>query len=185
MLVDLILDLEAAIMLVMMIMIMMLVMMIMIMIMMLVMMIMIMIMMLVMMMMMMVLMMTVMMVLMMMTIITKDLDLFGSICHIHRSIRYRPTHLPSHPLQRREEHTVDQCWLEVSEARSYIPGHTEVCILIYRTGDKARHLVVVAKGYTEGGREGRTCLDGRERALADVIRCCEPEDGLTLGHEDS
>jgi len=137
----------------------------------------------------MVLMMTVMMLMMMlmmmmMTIITKDSDLFWSICHIYCSIRYRPTHLPSHPLQRREEHTVDQCWLEVSEARSYIPGHTEVCILVYRTGDEARHLVVVAKGYTEGGREGRTCLDGRERALADVIRCCEPEDGLTLGHED-
>ena len=129
-------------------------------------------------------MMTVMMVLMMMTIIKKDSDLFGSICHIHRSIRYRPTHLPSHPLQRREEHTVDQCWLEVSQSRSYIPGHTEVCILVYSTWDEARHLVVVTKGYTEGGREGRACLDGRERALADVIRCCESEDGLTLGYED-
>ena len=167
MLVDLILDLEAVMMIVMiMIMIMMFVMTMIIM-------------------MVMVLMMTVMMVLMMMAIITKDSDLFGSICHIYCSIRYRPTHLPSHPLQRREEHTVDQCWLEVSQARSYIPGHTEVCILVYRTGDEARHLVVVAKGYTEGGREGRTCLDGRERALADVIRCCKPEDGLTLGHEDS
>ena len=99
MLVDLILDLEAAMVTVMMIMIMMFVMMMIIM-------------------MVMVLMMTVMMVLMMtvmmMTIITKDSDLFGSICHIYCSIRYRPTHLPSHPLQRREEHTVDQCWLEIS-----------------------------------------------------------------------
>jgi hypothetical protein len=104
---------------------------------------------------------------MMMTLMTLMMaiiksDLFGSICYIHRSIGYGPTHLPSHPLQRRKEYTVDQCWLQVSQSRSYIPGHTEVCILVYGTGDEARHLVVVAKGYTEGGREGRTCLDSWE-----------------------
>jgi len=104
-LVDLILDLEAAMMTVMMIiMIMMFVMMMIIM----------MVMVLMMMLMMMIIMTVMMMTVMMVTIITKDSDLFWSICHIYCSIRYRPTHLPSHPLQRREEHTVDQCWLEIS-----------------------------------------------------------------------
>ncbi len=75
---------------------------------------------------------------------------------------------------------MDKCGFEISQARRHVSGHAEVRVLVDGAGDQARHVGAACERDWERAWKGGRCLDGGERALSDVVRHGETENGSDL-----